>query len=497
MNLLKSGLLGSATALVAAGSAFAADLPSRKSAPVEYVKVCDVYGRGFFYIPGTDTCLKIGARVRAQYSYIGKSNVFVPGVHSVSGAGVTTPGAMAMIGGNGRDQLGWYARGYAHFDARTQTAWGTVQTFMTLRVNSTSGHLSSGYNSYVNGNAFTPTLAAAYIRFAGFTFGRAKQIFEFMPSGVWGSKFAGTAYSSGVKQLAYTASFGGGLSATVGLEDMRDYNYDRVAALGGITGGAFQRGGVRAVNGPSRLPSLVANVRLEQGWGAFQVMGAVQQYTANISAPGAFAIANNGPLVKQTGYAVGSGLQINLPMLAQGDRIFFLVGYARGALGHILEDYTSAPGGSRDVTNGLQRRDNAIYVYGVGGTAGLAPGALSSEMTTGLQFATQLIHYWTPTLRSNFHVSYARITPGVQTRNTDWSKGGLSRVTGLATTANLIWTPVRGFDIGAEVGYVNLKQRLTGDNGGAPSPIPVAFAGQGFKTNTSGWEFRIRVQRDY
>ena len=27
-----------------------------QAAPVEYVKVCSLYGAGFFYIPGTDTC---------------------------------------------------------------------------------------------------------------------------------------------------------------------------------------------------------------------------------------------------------------------------------------------------------------------------------------------------------------------------------------------------------------------------------------------------------
>ena len=30
------------------------------NAGVEYVKVCELYGAGFYYIPGTDTCLKVG-----------------------------------------------------------------------------------------------------------------------------------------------------------------------------------------------------------------------------------------------------------------------------------------------------------------------------------------------------------------------------------------------------------------------------------------------------
>jgi hypothetical protein len=33
---------------------------------MEYVKVCDAYGTGFFYIPGTETCLKIGGQLRYE-----------------------------------------------------------------------------------------------------------------------------------------------------------------------------------------------------------------------------------------------------------------------------------------------------------------------------------------------------------------------------------------------------------------------------------------------
>ena len=60
MNI-KSLILGSAAALVAGGAAQAADLPVAE--PVDYVKVCDAYGAGYFFIPGTDTCLKISGKV--------------------------------------------------------------------------------------------------------------------------------------------------------------------------------------------------------------------------------------------------------------------------------------------------------------------------------------------------------------------------------------------------------------------------------------------------
>ena len=65
MKMVKSLMLGSAAGLVAMSGAQAADLPVKAKA-VEYVKICSLYGAGFFYIPGTDTCIKLGGYLRAE-----------------------------------------------------------------------------------------------------------------------------------------------------------------------------------------------------------------------------------------------------------------------------------------------------------------------------------------------------------------------------------------------------------------------------------------------
>src|SRR4051794_41895835 len=57
-------ILGSAAGLIAMSGAQAADLPVKAKA-VEYVRICSLYGAGFFFIPGTDTCIKIGGYLRA------------------------------------------------------------------------------------------------------------------------------------------------------------------------------------------------------------------------------------------------------------------------------------------------------------------------------------------------------------------------------------------------------------------------------------------------
>ena len=51
--IMKSLLLGTAAGLVAVAGAQAADMPA-KAAPVQYVKICSLYGDGFYYIPGTE-----------------------------------------------------------------------------------------------------------------------------------------------------------------------------------------------------------------------------------------------------------------------------------------------------------------------------------------------------------------------------------------------------------------------------------------------------------
>src|ERR1700693_3103335 len=63
MKIVKSLFLGSAAGVVAMGGAQAADLPVKAKA-VEYVKICSLYGAGFYYIPGTDTCIRIGGAIR-------------------------------------------------------------------------------------------------------------------------------------------------------------------------------------------------------------------------------------------------------------------------------------------------------------------------------------------------------------------------------------------------------------------------------------------------
>ena len=120
MKMVKSLLLGSAAGLVAIAGAQAADLPV-KAKPVQYVKICSLYGVGFYYIPGTDMCLKIGGWVRAEYAY-GDNGSYdercVRRQRENRAYQQHRPGA---------------SRGYITADARNQTAYGTVRCLHRCR----------------------------------------------------------------------------------------------------------------------------------------------------------------------------------------------------------------------------------------------------------------------------------------------------------------------------------------------------------------------------
>src|SRR3954449_10896012 len=70
MKLVKRLTFGSSAVLVLIGNAAAADLPVKAKA-VEYMRICSAYGAGFWYIPGTDTCIKLGGYFRADVTFNG------------------------------------------------------------------------------------------------------------------------------------------------------------------------------------------------------------------------------------------------------------------------------------------------------------------------------------------------------------------------------------------------------------------------------------------
>src|SRR3954451_23989850 len=111
---MKTLLLGAAAGLMTVGAAQAADLPMTKAEAVEYVKVCTEFGEGFFYIPGSDTCLKIAAEVRADYQFDSRDSRL-------------------------DDVTEFDSEARLKFDARTATEWGTLRSYIQVNFNYEDG----------------------------------------------------------------------------------------------------------------------------------------------------------------------------------------------------------------------------------------------------------------------------------------------------------------------------------------------------------------------
>src|SRR3954465_7380191 len=227
MNTIKRLVLGSAAALVAMSGAQAADLPIKAKA-VEYVKVCSLYGAGFYYIPGTDTCIKLGGYLRAETVFASNGS-YNNAVNGVAGA-------------NNRLSNYYYsrARQNLNIDTRTATEYGVVRTYADLTFSWTSdtytgnanGNGSTVYSQIGGGtgvggasapnNANAGAIAGgtlgvyyAFIQFAGFTIGKAVSQFDAPWQNYPGNNYdnlpGGGGTVTGVNQLSYTADFGQGI----------------------------------------------------------------------------------------------------------------------------------------------------------------------------------------------------------------------------------------------------------------------------------------------
>ncbi len=119
MKMVKSLILGSAAGLVAMSGAQAADLPVKAKA-VEYVRICSLYGAGFYYIPGTDTCIKLGGYLRVDV---------LANTNSDDTGNVALPGSAKNRFTNAYT---WRSREDLSIDTRTATEYGVVRTFADL-----------------------------------------------------------------------------------------------------------------------------------------------------------------------------------------------------------------------------------------------------------------------------------------------------------------------------------------------------------------------------
>ena len=243
MNI-KSLLLGSAAALVAATGAQAADaIVAPEPEAVEYVRVCDAYGAGYFYIPGTETCLRVSGYVR--YDVAGGDDVYA---RDRSGPfRIRDADGKALFGVKDRDTYAQKARFTLRFSTASETELGTLKTFAETRYD---------WNDGTNGSS--GDLRYAYIQLGGLRVGLDESNFVTF-TGYLGDVINDDVILAGgyrTNAISYTFTGGNGFSAVIALEQGNDKDVDYNGVIDDYT------------------PHVVGGLKYAQGWGSIAAVGA-------------------------------------------------------------------------------------------------------------------------------------------------------------------------------------------------------------------------------
>jgi Porin subfamily len=484
MKLVKSLLLGSAAGFVAIAGAQAADLPV-KARPVAYVKICSLYGVGFYYIPGTDTCIKLGGWVRAEYNYQahGSFNPIVNG------------GDARFNRGSADDD--WRARGELSLDVRSQTEYGTLRSYIFGGFqHDSSGNGANVVNIYSN---------RAFVQLAGFTAGLASSFFDFYvtpwysnTTNILGSDSTG----GGQMVFAYTAEFGNGFSATLAAEDpySRDTAIWRAATIGPVLTTATPLtalGGTTNDWNKTQWPDVVGNLRIDQAWGSAQIMGAIHDVNADYYG----ATEGTGHPSDAIGFAVGGGVKVNIPW-AKGDSFAAQATYTQGALKYV----GSGIGGFSiyDGRNwGIGWATDAVYCSPL-----TAPGACAGktdlELTEAWSIVAGIDHHWDAHWDTSLYGTYGAFHyNSAATNQLNFLLCGTTACTGhnpdfqfWQIGSRTVWTPVENLALSVDVMYNELDTSYGGLNANL---APGGFKPAGvYKISDEGvWQAIFRVQRDF
>ncbi|MGE4255872.1 MAG: porin [Xanthobacteraceae bacterium] len=327
MKMVKQLLLGTAAGMIAVAGAQAADMPV-KAKPVEYVKICTLYGAGFYYIPGTDTCIKIGGYVRVQTDLHGGGGGVVDG----SGPQMTN---QARFTRDLTNDINYRVRGVISMDARTQTDYGTLRSYFRAGWENTTPNNTGG------GTTANPFWDRAFIQFAGFTVGRAQSFYDgFTFGGAYSYlnvREGGDTGATGQNLWAYTVQFGNGVSYSVSLEDpatKRGAVVDNTCAnffgnTAPVSDAAHHGQTACGTTGQFgfRVPDIITNLRVDQAWGYVGVSTAIHE--ASGAYYGTPNNINNGHPADKYGWAVSAFGLLNLQ---GGDIIGVNFSTGRGAV---------------------------------------------------------------------------------------------------------------------------------------------------------------------
>jgi hypothetical protein len=423
---LRTLLLSSAAAFAVVGGAQAADLSVAE--PVDYVKVCDAFGAGYWYIPGTDTCLKIGGYVQFDVNFhdpsttlsgnakVAVDNPFVAGdIPLPGGLGINPSKSVLPLNHTAGYDMGTEASLTA--TVKSMTEYGPLTAFIDFRAKSNNGqsgpylggtpptggwgttgtyYLSNNYASN-DKNAY---IDSAYLELGMLLVGRTGSIYDY--SG--GFNFDGSDFDSDASadqvRLSWAMS---GFGLQLAIEDPRD------------------RWGTN-LSASYSMPNVVGNMSWSAG-----------NWSSKLS--GGFAETYAG-----SGFGAQLGMDFKLDAIAPGDVLRLKGAWAQNE----VSSFASTTDGSD-------------------------PGTLGVPVLMGgstWSFLASYQHFWASNLASAVTFDYMNQSAGTAPAYTSGAftqpaaaGGGFSQY---SIYGNLVWSPVTNFMAGAEVGY---KKNSVASNG--------------------------------
>lgn len=407
-----------ATTALCATPALAADLPV-VAEPVNYVKVCDAYGAGYFQVPGKDTCLKIGSRIRAQ----------------IKSGNMMDNDNIADYDGDEADEYTYYTRGYLYLDSMTSTEWGMIATKVTMlyewsEASEAKAKFDDTYIQFSNNN-FSVLVGRKLSLFDGFI--------GYTPQGVVTRNFS-EAY---LQQANITLDFGSGVTVGMGIED------------------AQERGG------PEDKIDFAGFAKFEQGWGSIRLAGGLHSiYGDDYEEDGVSINTVKKEIVDDTGlelekqdddfgYGVNATLEFNVPISEHETKLAFQAAYMDSAISYL--------GGSGAFTDGLETEATNDF------RVALVDPLFDHFGFTGFALNAGLSHGLTETVTFSIDGSYAMIEGDISGTYDDAgstvSAGLDAEMTRFAVDAGLAWEPAPGLVWSVSGGYSTVELEATVKDG--------------------------------
>jgi hypothetical protein len=457
----KSFLFASAAGLIAVSGAQAAEPPT-KAKPVQYVRICPTYGDGFYYIPGTDTCIKVGGYIRSDFGF--------------NEDGGRTPLYAGTLGAGDRTVSQFTTRHRANIgmDSRTNTQYGLLRTVTSVHFQ--NQNQTESFN-----------IARGFIQWAGFTFGHARST-----SDTWSiesdwhysaQQNQSDTGANGTNLIAYSLEVGKGTELTFGADERRTKSLTNLSRSDALRIGAEPNNSFAGETWPDPHVDLHTN----QQWGFW----AISLLAHNVNAtyytttgaggacpnpsglgPTGVALTSCGHPGDRVGWVLMEGGELKLPILGPGDRVGYFAHYGQGASGYSGGSTLSSPalfGPGNNLAAGWMT--DGVYVNGS-----------QIELTTAWTVAAGYEHYWTPTLSTSITGGYTTIAydsaakalfaSNVCPSVAGGGQVGFNGVTGSCDPdwhyfqggVRTQWLPAPGWRLGIEAFYT---QVYTAFNGGA------------------------------